>query len=187
MVSQYHRLLTGRGSSGETADSRAGAGIVQSEPGASISSCQMAGEFSKMTRVLPKDASAHSNRLPPGQRWAPSNIPKDTNRSELKHIKCISIHKFIGTFKKRETNETLKTHKNALVPSEGCQALQFITLKTGQYRESQTCTALFLYARMSGWPPGRWGEVSFKEVLQLVNEDGLIDYPRFSLQRGHHQ
>lgn len=51
----------------------------------------------------------------------------------------LSIRKFVVAFKKKkpkkQTNETPKTHINALVPFEGCQKNQFITSKPSKYRE----------------------------------------------------
>lgn len=82
-----------------------------------------------------------------GQGRATSNIHKDNNCNELKHIKYISIHKFTGAIKKEkkkkeQQTKPLKTHKNALVLCEGCQDHQPVTLElvsTGE--ESNTSPA----------------------------------------------
>lgn len=43
---------------------------------------------------------------PTGQRQDTFSIYKDSNCNELKHIKYVSIHKFIVTFKKKKKTKT---------------------------------------------------------------------------------
>lgn len=70
--------------------------------------------------------------IPTGQRWATFSIHKESSCNELKHIRHVSTHKFIVTFKKlRNKTKTLQKHFGHL---KGCQEDHFTALKASKYR-----------------------------------------------------
>lgn len=95
---------------------------------------------------------------------------KDDNCNVLKHVKSVSIRKFVVTFKKK-ANETPKPHINTLVPFEGCQKNQFITsrlVNTG--KESNTFSVFPIYTVPQADHLGDEGKFLFTEVFELINE-----------------
>lgn len=120
---------------------------MQNKPGARLVIPQ-GQEVLKDVEGSPQSRHSPFKEVLSGPGRATSNIHKDNNCNELKHIKYISIHKFTGVIKKEkkkkeEQTKPLKTHKNALVLCERCQDHQLLTselVSTGE--ESNTSAAL---------------------------------------------